>query len=91
MRHLDSVSQFLKLLNNFRNISGFEINKHKTEVMWLGSWRICNEKPFGFKWLQNSIYTLDVHFSYDPVLVNKLTFEEKVYTVEETLHSWKRT
>ena len=36
---LDSVSQFkiLKLLNNFKNIIGLEINKHKTEAMWLGS------------------------------------------------------
>ena len=39
VRALDSVSQLLKLLNNFKNISGLEINKHKTEAMWLGSWR----------------------------------------------------
>ena len=90
MRNLDSVPQLLKLLNNFKNISGLEINKHKTEAMWLGSWRNCNEKPFGFKWPLNSIYALGVHFSYDPVLANKLNFEEKVYTLEQTLHSWKR-
>ena len=33
---------------------------------------------------------LCVHFSYDPVLANKLNFEEKVYSLEQTLHSWKR-
>ena len=49
VRNLDSVPQLLKLLNNFKNISGLEINKHKTEAMRLGSWRNCNEKPFGFK------------------------------------------
>jgi len=38
---------------------------------------------------QNSIYTLGVHFLYDPVLANKLNFKEKVYTLEQTLHSWK--
>ena len=58
--------------------------------MWLGSWRNCNETPFGFKWPHNSIYALGVHFSYDPVLANKLNFEEKVYNLEQTLHSWKR-
>ena len=58
--------------------------------MWLGSWRNCTEKPFGFKWPQNSVYALGVHFSYDPVLANKLNFEEKVYNLEQTLHSWKR-
>jgi len=49
VRNLDSVPQLLKLLNNFKNISGLEINKHKTEAMWIGFWRNCNEKPFGFK------------------------------------------
>ena len=70
--------QLLKLLHNFKNISGLEVNKHKTEAMWLGSWRNRTKKPFGFKWPHNSIYTLGVHFSYDPVLANKLNFEEKV-------------
>ena len=56
----------------------------------LGSWRNCNEKPFGFKWPHNSIYALGVQFSYDPVLAHKLNFEEKVYNLEQTLHSWKR-
>ena len=36
------------------------------------------------------IYALGVHFSYDPVLEIKLNFEEKVYYLEQTLHSWKR-
>ena len=33
VRSLDSVPQLLKLLNNFKNISGLEFNKHKTEAM----------------------------------------------------------
>ena len=36
VRDLDAVSQLLKLLHNFKNISGLEVNKHKTEAMWLG-------------------------------------------------------
>ena len=41
-----AITEVLKRINN---ISGLEVNKHKTEAMWLGSWRNCNEKPFGFK------------------------------------------
>lgn len=59
----DSVSQLLKLLNNSRNISGLEVYKHKTEGMWPGSRRNTNEKSFSFKWPNNSIYALGVHFS----------------------------
>ena len=46
---LHAVSQLLKLLHNFKNISGLEVNKHKTEAMWLGSWRNHSEKPSDFK------------------------------------------
>ena len=53
VRDLDAVSQLLKLLHNFKNISGLEVNKHKTEAMWLGSWRNQSEKPFGIKWPHN--------------------------------------
>ena len=90
VRDLDSVSQLLKPLNSSKNISGLEVNKQKTEALRLGSWRNSPGKPFGFKWPQNSIYALGVHFAYDPVLANKLNFEEKVYNLEQTLHSWKR-
>ena len=45
VRDLDVVSQLLKLLHNFKNISGLEVNKHKTEAMWLGSFRNRSEKP----------------------------------------------
>ena len=58
--------------------------------MWLGSWRNCTEKPFSFKWPRNSIYALEVLFSYDLVLADKLNFEEKVCNLEQTLRSWKR-
>ena len=90
VRDLDSVLQLLNHLSEFKNISSLEVNKHKTEAMCLGSWRNWNENPFGFKWPHNSIYALGVHFSHDPVLANKLNFEEKVNNLEQTLHSWKR-
>lgn len=38
-RDLESVSQLLKLLNDFKRVSGLEINTHETEAMWFGSWR----------------------------------------------------
>ena len=37
LKDLDSVLQLLKLLDQFKRISGLEINANKTEAMWLGS------------------------------------------------------
>ena len=89
VRDLESVPHLIKLLEDFKEVSGLEINKHKTQAMLLGSWRNPNDKPFGFKWPQDSVHAPGVHFSYDPVLTDKLNFEEKIRTIEQTLQSWK--
>ena len=36
VRDLDSVVSLLKVLNEFEELSGLEINTTKTEAMWLG-------------------------------------------------------
>ena len=49
VRDLHSVTQLLKHLDKFKQISGLEINTNKTEVLWLACWRSRKYKPFGFK------------------------------------------
>ena len=65
VRDLDSVPELLLLLNNFKNLSGLEINATKTEGMWLGSWKNNRETPFGFRWPRDPIKALGIFFSYD--------------------------
>ena len=74
VRYFDSVSMLLKLLDDFKGVSGLQIYTYKTEAMWLGSWRNRNEKPFGFKWPQDSAQALGVNFSYNPQRSDKLYF-----------------
>ena len=45
----DSILGLLKLLEEFKQVSGLQINTEKTEAMWLGAWKNRTEKPFGFK------------------------------------------
>ena len=78
MRDLDSVTQLLKHLDKFKQISGLEINTNKTEALWLGCWRSRKDKPFGFRWPEEPVYALGIHFSYDLKQTNALNFEEKV-------------
>ena len=49
LRDQNSISKLLKLLDDFKLVSGLEINTSKTEAMWLGSWRDKTETPFNFK------------------------------------------
>ena len=89
VQDLDSVTQLLKHLDKFKRISGLEINTNKTEELWLGYWRSRKDKPFGFKWPQEPVYALGIHFSYDLKQANTLNFEEKVCSLEKTLNNWK--
>ena len=53
--------------------------------MWLGT-----EKHFGFKWPQEPVLALRVHFFYDLERANVLKFEEKTTKLKRTLSNWKR-
>ena len=73
---LDSVTQILKHLDKFKQISGLEINTNKTEALWLGCWRSRKDKPFGFKWPQQPVCALGIHFTYDLKQAITLNFGE---------------
>ena len=90
VRDLDSIPELLALLNQFRNLSGLEINATKTEGMWLGSWKNNLETPFGFRWPRDPIKALGIFFSYDSSKTTELNFTEKIRNLEKTLNSWKR-
>ena len=44
----------------------------------------------GFKWPQELVYTLGIHFSYYVKQANTFNFEEKVCSLEKTLNNWKK-
>ena len=47
---LDDAKRFLKVVNDFSKASGLKINKEKSEALWLGSLKECNDKPMGIEW-----------------------------------------
>ena len=64
-----SAINLLKLLSNFHECSGLEINKSKTEGMWLGVSCKNTTKPFGIAWPVNFILALGIYFSYNDEIV----------------------
>ena len=91
VRDCDSVPILLKLLEEFKKVSGLEINTSKTEAMWLGTWKSRTEKPFGFKWRHDPVLALGVYFSYNSERAKKFNLEDKIAALEKkTLNSWKR-
>ena len=90
LRDKTSVHSLLQLLELFKKCSELELNKRKTEAMWLGSWADRSDTPFGFRWPNDSIQALGIYFSYDQALSDKLNFEHKLNELQNTLNSWKR-
>ena len=77
VRDQDSVVSLLKVLNEFKELSGLEINTTKTEAMWLGKWKDRTDERFGFKWPKEPVNALDVVFSHNQEGANRLNFGEK--------------
>ena len=68
----ESATNLFKLLSKFQECSSLEINKSKTEGMWLGASRKNTAKPLGISWPANSILALRIIFSYnDEIVYNK--------------------
>ena len=60
---LESAENLFKLLDAFQKCSGLEINKSKTQGMWLGASRNKKTKYFDITWPSESVYALGIHFS----------------------------
>ena len=85
---LKSANNLFQLLSNFQECSGLEINKSKTEGMWLGANRNNTTEPLGIAWPSNSILALGIHFSHDDEVAYKKNFEQKLNSMKSLLNLW---
>ena len=58
------MKQALQIFAEFSSFSGLEINRKKSEAMWLGSKQHCPDTFFGFVW-KRRLKTLGVYFTCD--------------------------
>ena len=56
------MQQALEILAEFSTFSGLEINRMKSEAMWLGSKQNCTDTFFGFVW-KRRLKILGVYFA----------------------------
>ena len=80
--------QLLRLFDEFKSISGLEINTSKTEAMWLGHWIDKTHIPCNFKVPKEPICALVIYLSYNTEHAKKLNFEEKMNNLEKINSQW---
>ena len=56
-----SASNLFEKLDLFRLCSGLELNRSKTEALWLGSNKNRTDTPFGIRWPEGS---MSMHLAY---------------------------
>ena len=60
-----SLKASLHIINSFGSLSGLNLNKTKTKVMWIGSQKGNKDKIMGFKCITEPIKALGAFLSYD--------------------------
>ena len=85
----NSAENLFETLRIFHDISGLELNKTKTEGMWLGSCRYSTSTPFGIAWPSEPIYALGIYFTYNERISFKKNFEEKLNSMKKLLNLWR--
>lgn len=81
----NSVEKAITILDNFDDVSGLKLNPSKSRALWLGSRRHRKDKPFGFQWPEEPIFTMGIFISYDEKENEKYNFMLKLQKLN-TIH-----
>ena len=82
-----SVRHLVNTVQNYERGSGAKLNTAKSELMWIGGWRVRGDAPFGFK-LVTKMKILGVYFSNGLVSVDNDNWRERLYKLEKVLKLW---
>ena len=89
VQDINSARKVLELLNVFSRHSGLNVNKSKTEGMWMGKEKNSNEQPFGIKWQKTPLKVLGIYHSHNKDAAVSKNFDDKIASLLKTLHWWK--
>ena len=84
------MQQALEILAEFSTFPGLEINRMKSEAMWLGSKQNCTDTFFGFVW-KRRLNILGVYFACDkcPSQVEE-SWTGRVENIKRIINAWEK-
>ena len=83
-----SASKLFEKVDLFRLCSGLELNRSKTEALWLGSNKNRTDTPFGIRWPKDYVNTLGICFTTDPNISYSKNLESRLLSLEKCLNVW---
>ena len=87
-----SFEHLFKILDKFGLYSGCKINLSKTEAIWIGSKRGCQETPLaekGISWKTSQFKPFGINFSLNVNSIFDLNYKEKLKRIEQTINCWR--
>ena len=86
-----SLTEVMKILDDFASCSGLKINKDKCMATWFGSKINSNEQlcpHIPLKWSKEPFKILGIIFSTDLKKMCSLNFEKQLYKAKRIIFSW---
>ena len=83
-----SASNLFKKLDLFRLCSGLELNRSKTEALWLGSNKSRTDTPFGIRWPKDYVNALGICFTTDQNIPYGKNLESRLFSLEKCFNVW---
>ena len=89
LKDVKSAKHFMKVIEEFGQYSGLNLNRDKCEGMWLGKNRSSKKQPLGIEWPEIPIRFLGAYVSYDEKAANEMNLYRKLGEAEKTLNLWR--
>ena len=84
------MQQALEILAEFSTFSGLEINRMKSEAMWLGSKQNCTDTFFAFVW-KRRLRILGVYFACDKCASQvEKDWTGRVENIKRIINAWEK-
>ena len=84
------INTALNVITNFGKHSGLELNRSKTEGMFIGNLKNCTEKIGNINWSKKPIKALGIYFGINKKECNKLNWDSKINDCELLIKKWLR-
>ena len=86
-----SFEAALNILEIFGSISGLNVNKDKTKLVWIGK-KHCKDKlkKSGFQWGCTQVDFLGLTFSVDLSKMIELNFKAQILEIKELIKIWNK-
>lgn len=80
----------LDIIKIFGIFSGLELNKKKTEAMWIGKQKASKETVTEINWSFKPIKALGIYFGHDKQKCEELNWQNKIEQCKTILNNWSK-